>query len=261
MMEIIESVSGPISNRDIQDKITALENEWYKLPQLEVPVIHRYAGGIYIREIVIPKDTFLTGRIYKEDHVDTMISGDITVSTDHGMRRFNGYNSFASSKGKKRAAYAHEETIWTTVHNCPQMKDDEYIDYLTVQTFEALDNYDYEQTLLDYGFTEQVARVISENKEDRILDGYDGVELRSSKIEGRGLFATQLFNAGDEIIPARLGGLRTIGGRYVNHALNPNAVMTMGGDDIYLIALADIENEEITVNYRAALALQVSKVA
>ena len=260
-MDIIESVSGPISNRDIQDIITALENEWYKLPQLDVPVIHRYAGGIYIREIVIPKGTFLTGRIYKDDHIDTMISGDITVSTDDGMRRFNGYNSFASKKGKKRAAYAHEETIWTTVHNCPQMKDEEYIDYLTVQTFEALDNYDYEQTLLEYGLTEEVARGISESECDRVMDAFEGVELQPSKIEGRGLFATQSFNAGDEIIPARLGGLRTIGGRYVNHALNPNAVMIMQNDDIYLVALTCIENEEITVNYRAALALQISKVA
>ena len=260
-MDIIESVSGPISNRDIQDKITALENEWYKLPQLEVPVIHRYAGGICIREFTIPKHTFLTGRIYKHDHIDTMISGDITVSTDNGMKRLSGYNSFASMKGKKRAAYAHEQTIWTTVHNCPQMEDDEYIDYLTVQTFEALDNYDYKQTLLEYGLTEEVARVISENEEDMILDSYDGVELRPSKIEGRGLFATQLFKSGDFIAPLILGGESTKIPKYLNHSYSPNAVIIRDGDETMLMALCDIDNREIVINYRASLALQIRKVA
>lgn len=257
----IESVSGPIAHRDVQQKIMALEAEWKQYPQIDIPVIHRYSGGIYAREITIPKDTLLTGRIYKDDHMDVMLSGDITASGDDGIKRLTGLNIFPGKKGKKRAGYAHEDTQWITFHKCPQMNDDEYLDYLTVESFEDLDRHDYKQVLLEYGFTEEVARGQSENESDRINGMYQGVELRESKIEGQGLFSTRSFKAGADIIPARLNGLRTIGGRYVNHALNPNAVMVMEGDDIYLVALTDIENEEITVNYRASLGLQIRKVA
>ncbi len=260
-MMLIKSVSGPIQSKDVQRKIMALEDEWKKYPQLDIPVTHRYTDGIYAREITIPKDTFLTGRIYKYDHFDVMISGDITASGDEGIKRLTGYNVFSGKKGKKRAGYAHEETKWITFHRCPQMPNSDYLDYLTADTFEDLDRHDYEQVLLEYGFTESIAREQSENLDDRILDDFPGVEVKDSLIEGKGLFATQKFNIGAEILPARINGLRTIGGRYVNHALNPNAVMVMGDDNIYLIALMDIENEEITVNYRASLGLQIKKVA
>ncbi len=261
-MIIIETVSGPIANRDVQQKIMALEAEWAKLPQLDIPVTHRYNGGIYAREITIPKGTLLTGRIYKDDHLDVMISGDVTVSGDDGIKRLKGYNIFQGKRGKKRAGYAHEDTTWLTFHNCPQMNDDAYLDYLTVETFEALDNYDYTQVLLEYGFSEETARSQSEDEDDRINDSFDGVEVRESKIEGKGLFAAMPIKAGSDVIPGRLDGLRTIGGRYVNHALNPNAVMVMGGDDIFLVALVDIDSdEEITVSYRASLGLQIKRVA
>jgi len=77
------------------------------MDQIEIPVIHHIHGGMYGREITIPKDTVLTGQIYKFDHFDIMISGDITVSTDTGeTKRFTGYNCFKGMSGKKRAGYS-----------------------------------------------------------------------------------------------------------------------------------------------------------
>lgn len=259
-MNVIESVSGPIGNKQIQEKIMALESQWKQLPQVDIPVIHRYSDGIYAREITIPRDTFLTGRIYKDDHFDVMVSGDITVSSDEGTKRLTGFNLFQGKRGKKRAGYAHEDTRWITFCACPELPDDDYLDYLTVETFEALDNDDYKRVLDEYGFTEAIARSQSENLDDQILDDFDGVVVKPSPIEGVGLFTTRSFTACEMIIPARIDGLRTKGGRYVNHALNPNAVMMQKGD-IYLFALRDIsQDEEITVNYRTSLDLQVKRL-
>lgn len=261
MMEIIEQVSGPICSKDVQNKIMALESEWKKHPQVDIPVIHRYSGGIYAREITIPKDTLLTGKIYKDDHMDIMISGDITVSSDEGIKRLTGFNIFEGNRGKKRAGYAHQDTRWITFHQCPEMADDAYIDYLTVDTFEALDNDDYRHVLSEYGFSEEAARAQAEEESDRILDDFEGVEVRESLIEGVGLFATKKINAGDIIVPARIGGLRTVGGRYVNHAMNPTATLVWNGDNIDLVALTDIMDNEITVDYRVSLSLQIERVA
>ena len=78
-----------------RNKILQYEEFAKAQPQIEIPVTHYIHGGMYVREITIPKDTLITGQIYKFDHFDIMISGDVTVSTDTGERtRFTGYNCF-----------------------------------------------------------------------------------------------------------------------------------------------------------------------
>ena len=63
-------------------------------------------------------------------------------------------------------------------------------------------------------------------------------------------------------MPASIGGLRTIAGRYVNHAKNPNAVMVLHDNgDFFLEATSDIEGEEITTDYRETLKLQIKKAS
>jgi len=138
---VVSRASGDISTTAVQDKIEALEAEWKKLPQVDIPVIHRFSGGIYAREITIPKDTFLTGRIYKEDHFDIMVSGDITVSSDDGIKRISGFNIFKGLRGKKRAGYAHEDTRWITFHSSKELADDSYLDAMTCESFAQLRKY------------------------------------------------------------------------------------------------------------------------
>lgn len=299
----IDNVSLPMSGQDARDKIQALENHWKTLPQVDIPVFHHWSGGIYAREIVIPADTFLTGRIYCDDHIDIMISGDITVSSDEGRKRLEGFHIFESNHGKKRAGYTHSETRWITIQKSPLMDDDEYLEALTAGSFDeyedrhlssqyideseikhvftAQSSYrqsdyeafrigylaakdkpsrleagraDYQLMLDDYGLTEELVRSQSENEDDQTHTQYDGVMVATSPIEGKGLFGST-FKAGEVIMPARVNGLRTISGRYTNHDIHPNAVMVANGGDVDLVALRDIKNEEITIDYRSSIEL------
>ena len=43
------------------------------------------------------------------------MQGDITVSTDEGMKRLIGQHVMATKAGNKRVGLAHADTIWTTV--------------------------------------------------------------------------------------------------------------------------------------------------
>jgi hypothetical protein len=263
---IIESASGPIATQHVRHKIEALEAEWKKLPQVEIPVVHRQTGGIYAREIIIPADTFLTGRIYKGDHFDVMIYGDITVTSDEGRKRLEGFNLFEGVRGKKRAGYTHSETKWITFCACGEMDEDDYLDHLTVESFDDLDKerdrLDYALVLEEYGFTEEVARSQSENPDDQIeIQGAAyGVKVGLSPIEGSGLFAEKTFGSGGLIMPARIGGNRTHAGRYVNHSASPNAVMVTDGSNINLMAMESIQvGDEVTTDYRSSLNLQIKK--
>ena len=106
-----------------------------QMPQVEVPVLERYANGIYAREVIIPADTLLTGRIYLDDHFDVMVYGDITVSSDDGCKRLQGFNMFEGVQGKKRAGYTHAETRWITFCACPDLPAGEHLEHLTVLSF------------------------------------------------------------------------------------------------------------------------------
>lgn len=120
--------------------IFALERLMVSQEQAPIPVNHRFTGGMYSREIIIPKGTLLTGRIHKFDHFDIMLSGDITVSTDDGgTKRFTGLNIFEGKAGKKRAGVAHEDTHWITFHSAEERNPDDMVEFLTCGSFEELE--------------------------------------------------------------------------------------------------------------------------
>jgi hypothetical protein len=103
--------------------------------------------------------------------------------------------------------------------------------------------------------TREEVHAIVENASD-LIDMPEGhfVELRDSKIHGKGLFATKPFKIGEIICPGRLNGKRTPGGRFINHSFNANIKPIKNGDDIYAIAIKNINvNDELLVDYRASM--------
>lgn len=88
--------------------------------QVEIPPTHYFSDGLYAREITIPKGTVLTGKMHRGEHLNIVSKGDITVWTEDGMKRVCAPFTFISKPGTKRVGYAHEETVWTTVHANPE---------------------------------------------------------------------------------------------------------------------------------------------
>lgn len=99
-----------------RDMVLALEDLLRTMPPGEAPITNHFSDGIYAREMFIPKGTVLTGKIHRFAHLNFILKGDITVLTEHGVRRIKGPCVLQSSAGIKRAGYAHEDTIWITVH-------------------------------------------------------------------------------------------------------------------------------------------------
>lgn len=83
---------------------------------VEIPVRHYFSNGVYAREITIPKGTVLTGKIHKYANLNIMSKGEMSVLTEDGVVRVKAPFTIVSPPGTKRIAYAHEETVWTTIH-------------------------------------------------------------------------------------------------------------------------------------------------
>lgn len=113
---IQESVEPFVADGDIRQKLMELESAMRQQEQIEIPTRHVFADGLYAREITIPKGALLTGKIHKHPHLNIISKGDISVLTEEGVKRIRAPFTMVSPAGIKRAGYAHEETVWTTIH-------------------------------------------------------------------------------------------------------------------------------------------------
>lgn len=105
-----------VEGATMREKVLCLEEFLRGFPQLPEQLTHHFADGIYARELRIPRDSVIVGKIHRHAHLNFLMKGDISVLTEHGIRRIQAPAVIASAPGIKRAGYAHEDTIWITVH-------------------------------------------------------------------------------------------------------------------------------------------------
>jgi len=250
-----------------------------QLPQVDCPVVHHFGPGVCIREVFIPAGTLAIGHKQKFDHINIMLKGKVQVVHDDGSTQtFAAPMIFIGQAGRK-IGYVLEDMVWQNVY-ATELRNPADVENFFIEKSEvwhdvqahkfalesvarAADREDYFQLLDECNILHTTARQQSENEDDQIWLNSNVVQIAESPIEGKGLFATAKITANSIICPSRINGKRTQGGRYTNHAINPNAKMVLlPNGDINLVALVDIEGckggdwgIEITIDYRQALAL------
>jgi hypothetical protein len=95
-------------------KIRRLEACLLEFPQVDLQTTHALSGGVYARTVFIPAGTVVTGATHKKDHV-CIIDGDVETILNGEPQRITGRVVLNGTKGVKRAVYAHDDTLWTTV--------------------------------------------------------------------------------------------------------------------------------------------------
>lgn len=109
-------------NEDIRSQILKLEESMKSavvkedVNEIDCPLKHIFAPGAYAREIFIKKDTLIVGKIHKHAHLNMLMKGIVSVLTENGPKVFTAPMTMVSPAGTKRVVYAHEDTIWVTVH-------------------------------------------------------------------------------------------------------------------------------------------------
>lgn len=83
------------------------------------PLKHWLAPGIYAREIHLPADSVVVGKIHRHRHLNILSVGRVTVMTEFGVDELTAPASFISEAGTKRVVHTHEAAIWTTIHPNP----------------------------------------------------------------------------------------------------------------------------------------------
>jgi hypothetical protein len=104
-----------LATSTMREKVFALEEHMREMPQAEIPVRHYFSPGVYAREITIPADTILTGKIHKYAQLNILSKGEMSVLTQNGIERVAAPFTIVSPPGTKRVAHAHTECVWTTI--------------------------------------------------------------------------------------------------------------------------------------------------
>jgi hypothetical protein len=252
------------------------------MPQVDCPVRHFFAPGLYAREMTIPAGVVLTGAVHKTQHLCTVSKGHIWVDDGTGAKELFAGMTFASPAGAKRAGMAVSTTVFTTYHATDTTDLDELAQELFgVRDAELLggsmnrqamnqsqlenrevERQDYAAFLDEYGLTDYVVRQISEHDGDLFFADLPSVRMQKSAIEGNGMFACEQIHKDARIGPARIFGFRTPLGRFVNHSPTPNIRFERMTDGLMVIATENInKGEELTVDYRQACAVNGTGLA
>lgn len=130
----------------MREKILAFEAGLMAMPGSFVgehelfPVVHRFADGMYIRELFIPKGGCITGKIHRHSHPSFLMKGDISiVSESGGVQRLKAPCVVIAPPGTKRIGYAHEDTVWVTVHATEETDVEKIENELTAPNFEEFE--------------------------------------------------------------------------------------------------------------------------
>lgn len=248
-------------------------------PQVECPVVHHFGPGTYTREVTMYAGTTAVGHHQRFPQLNVMLTGKVAmIQDDKTVTVLEAPLIFVGEPGRK-IGHVMETCTWLNVYPNPDNErnvdvlEDRWLDKST--TFRAFqevrpdihadDRADFLWLIDKAGFDEATVRAQSENEVDQIPmpDGYGSyLTVRTSPIEGQGIFVTLPFQAKQTIGPARIDDKRTPLGRYVNHSKTPNCEYFKYDGDIWLRSLRSLHGclggnpgEELTVDYAQALSL------
>lgn len=99
-----------------RSSILAVQEDLARFPQVELKITHHFAPGVYGRECFLAAGTMAIGKLHRHSHLNVISKGRIYVATEFGTKLLEAPATFVSEPGTKRAVYALDDTIWTTIH-------------------------------------------------------------------------------------------------------------------------------------------------
>lgn len=121
-----EKIPCAVPSEEVRTLIVELERHMFEeqrcgnSPQFDIeagmPLKHLFAPGAYGRQITVPKNHWVIGKIHKHAHLNFLMKGRVAVLTEDGLMVMEAPFSFVSRVGAKRLVLALEDTVWATVH-------------------------------------------------------------------------------------------------------------------------------------------------
>lgn len=283
MDDVVEAINSVATKEgfDLRNTDSKLElaKALMKEEQTSNSIIHRFGGGLYIREAHYPKNTLIVGQEHVSEHMNVLLKGSINViDGDGSTQTLIAPHMFVAKAGSK-VGFTLEDVVWQNIY-VTNSTDVEYLESTLFKSPDILKQHQQQKLLEEYplheedrqdflkmveesGWTLEDIELASKHREDCIPfpDGSYSICAGDSPIQGKGMFSTAVIKQHSLIAPMRLGGCRTPAGYLVNHSKTPNAMAFVNNlGDMFLVAIQDISGmvgsdlgEEITLDYRQVM--------
>lgn len=101
----------------LKERLSILVKELGQMEQVDCPLRHYFAPGVYLREIFMPADSVVIGKIHRTEHFNIIQKGRVRVAHGDGTTMvLEGPCTFVSKAGVQKTLYIETDTIWTTIH-------------------------------------------------------------------------------------------------------------------------------------------------
>lgn len=104
--------------------IETMERALLEAPQVDCPVTHRFAPGLYIREIFVPAGAVIVGHEHKAETLNILLQGAALVAHDGKVEEMVAPLTFNSAPGVRKAAVVLDDMVWINVHPNPTNETD-----------------------------------------------------------------------------------------------------------------------------------------
>jgi hypothetical protein len=117
---------------ETRQKMDIFESEIAKMPQVELPLMHRFTDGMYIRTIFMPAGAVVTSRTHKTQHPFVITKGACEIVKEDGTREiFTAPHIGITEPGTRRVFLVLKDLELTTFHVTDQTDPDEIADTIT----------------------------------------------------------------------------------------------------------------------------------
>jgi quercetin dioxygenase-like cupin family protein len=79
-------------------------------------VVHRFAPGVYMREVFMPKGTFVIGHQHKTKHLNIITKGRALVAMNGEVHEVVAPCTIVSEPGVRKVLLIGEDMLWATIH-------------------------------------------------------------------------------------------------------------------------------------------------
>ncbi len=98
------------------EQLARVEARMLAQPQLDAPVLHRFAPGVYLRSVVMPAGADVIGHEHRTEHFNLLLRGRCLVLSEGRVVELRAPAVFVSGAGVRKVLHILEETEWATVH-------------------------------------------------------------------------------------------------------------------------------------------------
>jgi len=151
---IAKAVLGEISNKrgmmwekiaEFQEQVNKIEGvivhkageERTEIEEYYTPLKQNLEGGLYTRELFMPKGAVIVSMIHKQQHPSFLLKGELSYLNDEGeIKKIKAPSTVFTQKGTQRVFYVHKDSEWCCVYKTDaktfqEAEADVYVDKFT----------------------------------------------------------------------------------------------------------------------------------